>query len=58
MFVRVPAEGSPLEAFCQLFGWPGYLVPYGWGCSGIWILMHKGYVRLCRHCLHAGACRH
>ena len=58
MFVRVPAEGSPLEAFFQLFGWPGYLVPYGLGVLGIWILMHKGYVRLCRHCTHAGACRH
>lgn len=58
MFVRVPAEGSPLEAFFQLFGWPGYLAPYGLGVLGIWILMHKGYVRLCRHCTHAGACRH
>lgn len=48
MFVSVPAEGSPLEAFAQLFGWPGYLVPYALGILGIWVLMHKAYDRLHR----------
>lgn len=40
MFVNTPSEGSPLVLWEQMFGYPGYLVPYAALVLVIWVDLH------------------
>lgn len=43
-FLRYPAPGSPMEAFANIFGSPGYLIPtFILGCA-LWGLMYLPFV--------------
>lgn len=39
-FVNTPSPGSPLESWANIWGNPGYLIPYAVALFGIWFLMY------------------
>lgn len=40
LFVNTPSEGSPLVVWAQMFGSPGYLVPFAALIMGLWVVLH------------------